>query len=325
MLQYTEIGSEFHLMPFEQGKGLSLPREGTLVFSGRTAIESVLRQLPNAKTALLPSYCCDSMIEPFRKAGIKFTFYDVNYDDGIRISLAGKADILLWCDYFGFLSEMPDFDGIVIEDITHSLLSDCQFHEKSDYLVASLRKWMPIYCGGYCSVPVAGYSVPPDIFIAGRDNAMRQKALYLSEHGSDKKKDFLPLFGQMNKWLEDNYSDHLIDSFSEEYLRKADISEQKKLRRRNAGILYDGLKDKVKFLFPKELMDCPLFVPVLLNNRDSIKKRLAENGIYCPSHWPHPKADCSSNLYETELSLVCDQRYSQDDMERIVRTLLELI
>ena len=80
-----EIGSEFHRVPFENGHGLNYPRQGTLVFSGRTAIEAVLKQLSDVHTALLPSYCCDSMIAPFRDAGIQVKFYQVCWDSELKV------------------------------------------------------------------------------------------------------------------------------------------------------------------------------------------------------------------------------------------------
>ena len=71
-------------------------------------------------------------------------------------------------------------------------------------------------------------------------------------------------------------------------------------------------------------MDCPLFVPVLLENRDKVRKHLTENKIYCPVHWPKPEG-ADSNIYDMELSLICDQRYGVNDMERIVSVLSEVI
>ena len=71
-----EIGSEFHHISMENGAGIPFPRDGSLTFSGRTAIEAVLKKLPYTKSALLPPFCCDSMIEPFRRAGFDITFFD---------------------------------------------------------------------------------------------------------------------------------------------------------------------------------------------------------------------------------------------------------
>lgn len=318
-----EIGSEFHKMPVESGRGLAYPRQGSLVFSGRTAIESVLKKIPNARSVLIPSYCCDSMIVPFRDAGIEVKHYSVSWADGLKIELDGSADILLWCNYFGYRNEMPDFNGIVIEDITHSFLSEKQCHERSDFLVASLRKWEPIYCGGYSSVNVAE-TAPSDKFVEGKSSAMNLKAEYLQDLDEGKKPKFLQMFAESNEWLADNYSRLSIDSWSKEYLLHVDVENQRNVRRQNARVLYEGLKGKVCFLFPEENMDCPLFVPILLENRDEVRRYLTSNKIYCPVHWPKPDG-AESNIYDMELSLICDQRYGLNDMERIVSVLSEII
>ena len=318
-----EIGSEFHRMPFEEGHGLALPRPGSFVFSGRTAIEAVLRDIPDAHTALLPSYCCDSMIVPFRDAGIKVKFYQVDWENGLKVEIKGSADIFLWCNYFGFKNEMPEFDGVIIEDITHSMLSMTSSHPHSDYLVASLRKWEPVNCGGYCSVQIDG-EVPSDEFVRLKSAAMEQKKDYLEDLDPKKKPQFLSMFGESNHWLTDHYSGLSIDPFSRDYLERVDVEKQRIIRRENAGALYEGLGDRVQFMFPIEDMDCPLFVPILFPNRNEVRAHLTNNGIYCPIHWPKPEG-CESNIYDLELSLICDQRYGIEDMERIVSVLKEVV
>ena len=315
-----EIGSEFHRVA---PHGLIYPRPGSLVFSGRTAIEAVLKKLPHAHTALLPSYCCDSMIVPFRAAGIDVKFYQVEWDERLKIEIDGSADILLWCNYFGFKNEMSSYDGVVIEDITHSLLSEKSSHPQSDYLVASLRKWEPMNCGGYCSVEVEG-TTPPDEFIAHKSTAMELKTEYLEKPQAEKKECFLQMFGESNHWLAENYSGLLIDPFSREYIGSVDMEQQRRIRRENASVLYEGLRSKVQFMFPMEDMDCPLFTPILLSNRDKVRAHLTKNEIYCPIHWPKPEG-CESNIYDRELSLICDQRYGIEDMKRIVSVIKEVI
>lgn len=318
-----EIGSEFHKIPFEQGSGLIYPRSGSLLFSGRTAIETVLKDIPDAHSALLPSYCCDSIISPFRDLGIEVKFYNVEWDGGINYFIEDSADIFVWCNYFGYKNVMPDFEGVIIEDITHSFLSSEMYHHRSDYLVASLRKWEPIYCGGYCSVET-NLNTPPDDFIEIKSSAMKLKAEYLKDLDIEKKTEFLSLFRDSNNWLAENYSKLSIDSWSREYLGHVNIKNQRIIRRQNAHILYEGLHKKVQFLFPEEDIDCPLFVPILLDNRDEVKKYLISHGIYCPVHWPKPEG-CESNIYDLELSLICDQRYRIEDMRRIVSVINEII
>ena len=340
-----EIGSEFSVEFLENTEvqnQLFIPEieNGELVFSGRTAIETVLMNKLSIHKALLPSYCCDSMIEPFRKAGIEVSFYTVNYNNGIMIDLNVETDTdcILWCNYFGFNSPMPDLSrfikrgGIVIEDITHSLYSKKQFHEQSQYLVASLRKWEPLLCGGYCSarreklinIP---QDKPSEWFVKNKKEAMILKNRYIAGENSILKQEFLNMYKATNEWLAENYSGLSMDEYSKYYLKQIDYANHRQRRINNAKILYSGLKNHsdIKFLFDIYDMDCPLFVPIIIKNgkRDEIRKRLISHEIYCPVHWPHPNADCDSNLYDMELSLVCDHRYNEVDMQRIIDVLYE--
>ena len=329
-----EIGSEFHRMPLDQGLGLNLPGNGAFVFSGRTAIETVLKQVPGARKAILPSYCCESMIQPFRDAGIEVVFYPVNYRNGLKVEvdISVETDILLLCNYFGYRQSYPDlsqYKGVIIEDVTHSLLSKVDYHSQSHYLVASIRKWEPIICGGYCAaingkLDYVPEDNPPMNYIELKTSAMKLKTEYLFDLDAEKKIKYLSAFENSNRWLAANYSALSIDTWSRGYLATVDVEKQRRKRRNNAKVLYEGLKGKLEFLFPEENMDCPLFVPILLPNRDEVRRILIENQIYCPIHWPKPKG-CESNLYELELSLVCDQRYNAYDMERIVCILNKMI
>lgn len=318
-----EIGSEFHRVASDSGYGLIYPRNGSLVFSGRTAIEVVLQHLPDAHTVLLPSYCCDSMIVPFKASGINVKFYKAEWEDELKIEIEDSADILFWCNYFGFRNRIPEYDGVIIEDITHSFFSESACHPQSNYLVASLRKWEPVNCGGYCSVKADGKE-PPEEFIEEKTKAMELKTQYLEKPQIEKKEQFLQMFGNSNHWLAEHYSGLRIDSYSRNYLENVDVERQREVRRENARVLYGGLRDQVQFMFPIEDMDCPLFVPILLPNRDKVRAYLSKNKIYCPIHWPKPNG-CESNIYNMELSLICDQRYGIEDMERIVSTLREVI
>ena len=54
--------------------------------------------------------------------------------------------------------------------------------------------------------------------------------------------------------------------------------------------------------------------------RDNLRKYLIDRGIYCPIHWPEVMGT-SAGIRENELSLICDQRYSEDDMRAIIETI----
>ena len=238
---------------------------------------------------------------------------------------------MLLCSYFGFRTEYPreqlaafqDRGGVVIEDITHSLLSREQHRAESDFLVASLRKWGSLTDGGFCAgareLAVKPGREPSQLFLAEKQEAMTRKAAYLQGADPDKAA-YLALFSQSNALLAEQYTDTRMSEPAVEMLKTWDVSQMRNIRRRNAQVLYAGLKNisGLKPLFPQEKMDCPLFVPVLVEGcRDALRRHLIDRQVYCPVHWPAPQG-ASSGIYERELSLVCDQRYSAEDMERMI-------
>lgn len=340
-----EIGSEFAWTnSMNLDKNIFLNDKNVknfmLTFSGRTSIDIVIRNIGDVKKVMLPSYCCDSMVEPFRKNGLEVCYYNVYYDDKLMIELniPDDVDILMWSNYFGYKIEMPDVShfkqkgGIVIEDITHSLLSDAVFNPQSDFLVASIRKWLPVLCGGYCAsfnsiLKDKPKKYPPEFFVRERKKAMKLKQEYLIDNDKKKKTAFLSIFSNTNEWLRHNYTDLMIDAESEQIISRTDFEWVKEIRTKNAKRLYEGLQNcnSVKPLFESNLMDCPLFVPVIIaeEKRNIIQKKLIDNEIYCPIHWPKPDG-CNSNLYNIELSLICDQRYDEKDMQRIIDVLCNL-
>ena len=304
--------------------------------SGRTALEAIIRDILrdyDIKTAYLPSYCCHTMIEPFLRHGLKVEFYPVVYKDGsLHISCNdNKHDVTLVLDYFGFHGYAPESlsDTVTIRDLTHSLLSANSHELKSDYTFASFRKWGAV-AGAAIACKSEGkfhssecQNETNDKYIDIRKRAYALKASYISGQITDKH--FLDLFITAEELLEKDYAGYSADNESLD--AAAVLKRYSQARRENAVFLLNGLlKSKlVTPVFPKmRCGDVPLFVPVLVNgdSRDALKKYLIENRIYCPTHWPlsdlHTISSEEKVLYEQELSLICDQRYTVEDMRRIV-------
>src|SRR5699024_2096486 len=131
-----------------------------LVLSGRTALDYIIQDLDNElESVYMPSYCCSSMLSPFKKNGIKLYFYEVKIVSGkikYEIDFEKDVDIFFAMNYFGYeesnmdsvIKKFKSKEVIVIEDITHRLLSSPNHSKFSDYYIASLRKWFPIPSGG---------------------------------------------------------------------------------------------------------------------------------------------------------------------------------
>ena len=93
-------------------------------------------------------------------------------------------------------------------------------------------------------------------------------------------------------------------------------------RRINARRLVDGIcKIKEIKIWREQIRDndIPLFVPILVaeNQRDELRKYLIDHEIYCPVHWPLSNLHGNINeIFNNELSLVCDQRYSLEEIDK---------
>ncbi|NLM45161.1 MAG: hypothetical protein GX201_14335 [Clostridiales bacterium] len=366
-----EIGSEFWLdrVNVKESKTtidissildgiLNIGNDQRLLFSGRTAIDYVLQDISKPiEKVYMPSYCCESMLQPFIDRDTKIDFYNVIVDDsGIKYLIDYKKDfdIFFATSYFGYSSSVMDSiidilrerDVIIIEDITHRLLSKPNHCFKADYLIASLRKWFPLPSGGL-AVKMNGHFMkdnitsPPAKLINKKINAMKQKAEYMAYEGYESKftrelkKSFLAAFSEFNSGIEQSYKNFSIDCVSVNLLAKIDVVDVKKKRCENAQYLHKRLKESkyIKFLF-KEVdfeRDCPLFVPIMVESsvRESLRNYLISNNIFCPVHWPIPRGHHLTTeitkLYKQELSLICDQRYDHKDMKRITDVVEEFV
>ena len=159
-----EIGSEFWLEENNsdiETEGKKQFEDNTLFLSGRTAIDYALERLcaqKDIKTVYFPSYCCESMLQPFIERNICIKFYTVLFQEGkliYQINEKEECDIFFAMNYFGYsayamdsyIQKFKQRNILVIEDSTHSWLSERIYNKNSDMVVASLRKWFPIISG----------------------------------------------------------------------------------------------------------------------------------------------------------------------------------
>jgi len=329
-----EIGSEFWdagVLGTENG---CFPKNVQWYIAGRSALQAIVKDLHGRKSVAMPSWCCDSMIRPFADAGYRIDFYPVFFDGHqIRQEPRLESDVLFLMDYFGYSSD--DTKKIshpcIIRDMTHSIFSSS--YNDADYYFGSLRKWCGVWTGGYAWTddghPLTSAKADKSGYVELRQKAMDLKRTFIEnmETGEkgDVQKPFLKVFGQAEDMLETIGIAPAVQR-DIQVASRLDISTIKQKRRENALSLMGELGEHL--LFPNmTATDCPLFVPVCLPNekRDALRRKLIQERIYCPIHWPVSEYHCLDSvtrpLYEEELSLVCDQRYSLEDMERLLRVI----
>lgn len=341
---WPEIGSSFWLEEPEKGEkrndGHWYPGAGddAVTFSGRAAIALALGDILKTRRirkAYVPSYCCYSMLQPFVNLKIPYEFYNVRVDETTGkiqydVDPKKKCDVLLIMKYFGAdaegydeaIRQMKKNGGVVIEDVTHTLFDQKPGNSDADYHVASLRKWMPTPAGGYLAKTEGILSEKPDResnhAVLKKLEAMTEKRAYMTGAGGSKE-DFLIKFNSFEQALIQLDVKLKPDDATAEILESYDTEKMKARRRKNAEVLCQRLKEIRGLSFLNADFDpetqTPLFVPVLLaaKKRDALRRYLIENGVYCPIHWPEVTG-ADPGIRTSELSLVCDQRYEEKDM-----------
>ncbi|MDE6785369.1 MAG: sugar transferase, partial [Ruminococcus sp.] len=196
-MSYSEIGSYFWLDDSKNNKDtrrnltwLPSAEDATFTFSGRAAIYLALSDIlktTSCKKAYLPVYCCVSMLQPFLDLEIPVEFYTVRCENGnivCDLPDAEKDTVVLIMNYFGVqyeetahaIEKLHRQGTIIIEDITHSLLSERSKSVPCDYMVASLRKWFAVPTGGWIGKTKGMLQVKPLLesghFTASKIDAM---------------------------------------------------------------------------------------------------------------------------------------------------------
>lgn len=347
-----EIGSEFWNTPVLNTKTRVLPKNTAYFLSGRTALDYIIQDIKayrNITTVYMPSYCCHTMIEPFKRHNLKMEFYDIIIDDRgnlqCNVDYKKDCDVFYVTNYFGFANSATDNEikyfhdkgAIVIKDATHSVFNEDYHNQQIDYYYGSLRKWTQLYSGGFVLKNKGAYlqKLPDKVnkaFVDNRKKAVNKKKEYFNGSLLDKN-EYLTLFSDAEDILDKDYINYAMDDDSLDVLKKIDINNLVQRRRNNAKLLMDRLMNSnfVTPIFRKlDKNNVPLFIPVLVKKdyRDKLKQFLIMNDIYCPVHWPlSTYHDTISkqviSIYLEELSLICDQRYSEDDMNRIATTIFE--
>lgn len=332
-----ELGSEFWISD-EQLVPVS-EREGLFVLSGRTAIDLILQDILKhqpVKNVYMPAYCCDSMLAPFLRMNVKVDFYDMFFDGNLKYEIdADKdADILYVCNYFGYENTLPEDvirhfkakDSIILYDRTHSYLMEDE-QVASDYAFVSLRKWMGVATGAAIEgLDAVDLSACP--YAEVKIQAMKAKYRYLNGDLSVEKAAFLEAFARFGKLLESDYRNYGMDNLSYALLKSQNLERMRSQRSANAAYLHENLR--FDFLGELSGKSCPLFVPVICASnaeREKLRKVLLGTQIYCPVHWPKNSMITSkmkvNQLFDCELSLLCDQRYGLEEMAFIVKKIKE--
>ena len=106
-------------------------------------------------------------------------------------------------------------------------------------------------------------------------------------------------------------------------LKQINLNQIIKQRQSN----YKALQKSIKSLYKSiNKNTCPLKFPILTKDRESIRKKLIQNGIYPSIHWKlekevSKKFKQSKDISNKILTLPIDHIYTTQDMNKIIQTM----
>lgn len=308
--------------------------------SGRAALFQILKYLKQEKGIthiIIPDYLCSSALVPIIDLGLEYIFYPIDEQldliESEFFNLYTNHTAILLINYFGLkdLSNQIkyirgiDDKTIIIEDDVQAYYEFKKPLDGVDFKFTSLRKTFAVPDGGLVKTK---HHLPkvttPNTFGQYKAAAALLKSM---REGNFNDQIYLELF-EKGESLIDSEQDCGMSQIAEKLYSFINEDHVKVRRLNNARYLVDEMKKiGIEPLFPLKEDYVPLFVPIILKNRDEVRKAMFQKEIFCPVHWPLDgmEIERGAQMSKEELSLIIDQRYGRKEMDEIITLIKDII
>lgn len=305
------------------GKGSFPHKDGILLNTGRNSLEYILRSIDHVKCLYIPYYTCEVVLEPLNKLGIPFTFYHINLDfEIIDPPILKQGEYIVVNNYYGikdnYVIELSKYyDSQMIVDATQSYFMPIIENTKMFF---SLRKYIGVPDGG------VAYGVSNQLLSSYEidDSSERIEHLHIrKEQGAEAG---YAKYQENEKKL-DNKPILRMSDFTSNMINKIDYTSIKNKRRENFCHLHQHLQTLNKITIPDiNYFACPMVYPLCVESAINMRTELIKNKIFVAKYWPNVEQWAGENALETWMAnnilpLPIDQRYGEEDMNRIIKTI----
>ena len=292
----------------------------TALNSARYALVYLIRAR-GIRRLYLPYLLCGSVAAACRAEGCDITFYEVS--SGLRPLIDGIDDgaYLYLVNYYGQL-DSDEIDGYR-ERFKRVIVDNVQafFQRPTDGVdtIYSCRKFFGVPDGAYLATDVRLDEELPTDVSSGR----LEHLLGRFELGSAS--DYYGAFKQNDAAFAD-CGPRLMSRLTHNLMGAVDYTFVRESRERNFAVLkqaFEGMNP----LAPR-MPEGPFAYPLLTENGDELRRRLAQRHIYVPTLWPDEHVRKSESAYKAArdiLPLPCDQRYDEQDMLTIINEVKQCI
>lgn len=305
----TPIGGYFEL---------ELPRfpeyhaGATALNSGRFCLEYVLR-CRKYKKVYVPYFTCDSAVEPMRKLGIPCEFYHIDKEYRITDDIAlNKDEALMYTNYWGLQDGYckllaGKYGTHLTLDYTQAFYSRPICGIDTFY---SCRKFFGVPDGGYLYTDArADFEMDQDESHARMDSLVKRIDLS-PEAGYDD-------FHRVGAAFHD-MPVRRMSKFTKRMMQGIDYYAAAQRRLDNYNFLRRHLGGR-----QLSYGEVPMVFPYEAEQGQDLRRKLIAHKVFVAKYWPNVDEWAGEDATETWMAnhllpLPIDQRYGEEDMERII-------
>lgn len=288
--------------------------DGLFVNSGRNALEYILLAL-NPKKVYIPYFTCDVVLEPFNKHNIPYQFYHINESLELAEDIELKeGEYLLANNYYGikdnYIQQLAErFQGRMIVDNAQAL-----YAEETQHCFYSPRKFVGI----------------PDSGIVVTDGCLEKELE--TDYSYDRCSHHLKRYdlGSSAGYGDFRDNSHKLvmqpifktSVLTMRLLDSIDFEDVKAKRLKNFKMLDDALGASNRLTISLAPTSVPMVYPYLCKD-DNLREELISEQVFVATYWPNvfdwcKESDIEYKFAKYVLPLPCDQRYGEEDMDRII-------
>lgn len=314
-MEKSAIGGYFQLELYENK---TFPYSDLILLNtARNCLEYILRA-KEYKKIYIPYFTCDVLLEPINKLNIDYQFYDI--DDSLEpifdYDRVGGNEVFLATNYFGiktkFIEDLSSKVKNLIIDNAQAFFAKPLLGIDTFY---SPRKFVGVSDGGILATKkILERSLEKDFSYERMSHLLKRIDL----SAEDSYKDFV-----MNDKTLNNQNIKLMSDLTKAIILSIDFERIKKQRRENYIFLNEHLESSNLLNIELDQKDIPMIYPYRVKNAKKIRDTLISQKIYCAIYWPNvldwsaPSTN-SYNVTKEIIALPIDQRYSTNDMKKII-------
>lgn len=294
---------------------------------GRGGLELIVRTR-GYKKIWIPDYICPVVPQHLSKLGVVYATYEINERlEPSSIPDLGFDEAFLYVNYFGVkdaychsLEELFSTRSTCSARLNNLILDLTQafYYEptKADGF-NSCRKFFGVPDGGFTFGEGLSNSSLPDSISYDRCSALLRRADGDISGGYS-------VFQHLDESLCEFFAAKM-SSLTRALIASCDLPSAAEQRRANFAQLHAALATTNKFPVTFNPSCVSLIYPYLAPDGAALKKRLISEKVFCPTYWPNiaHMGSAAKNLVENLVCIPMDQRYNEDDMNRILEVVVK--